>query len=279
MDPLNLPNELSEEQLCRFADKLLVRGKRQERLKKLWDDYGPTNGLAMFNVITARFERLKNQLDKSLLVELKLWHGNEKHEDYPGPLKKLRQDPERSVLVADYLPDFADSRLCMTWQEVDNAQKDVEGARDAIERARIVKESESLNRQVGVLGEEYANRIAALIPIEQPGPTGEQPSANHTKITQGALALFYYYGQRTDEMPHFPEGQREQAYREVTEPYGLSAGNFKIRFNALHKEAERMHLDNRNSIVQAIELLAGYPKSKALAEDELRVAKIRDKRR
>lgn len=65
----NVGQWLTDEELNSIADALLFETRLEEKLVYLYDRYAKTNGLAMFDLIDARFVEIKKQFDRAILKE------------------------------------------------------------------------------------------------------------------------------------------------------------------------------------------------------------------
>lgn len=89
---------------------------------------------------------------------------------------------------------------------------------------------------------------------------------------QAALAMYFFYRHHTEELPPFKTMEMKKEYERAAEPYGLSGKNFQIHYNRLGKTENRIAEGNRKALKEAIEMLHNYPKSLAMAKDELNTA-------
>ncbi|WP_146619074.1 hypothetical protein [Spirosoma telluris] len=97
------------------------------------------------------------------------------------------------------------------------------------------------------------------------------------EVTQASLALFYYYCHEKKCLPPFVAGKMEKSYKEATDFYGLSWKPFQQFYNRFCKSRnDRLSIENRQALKNAIQLLNDYPEALELAKDELSIAETRN---
>ncbi|GAB3726598.1 hypothetical protein [Spirosoma lituiforme] len=95
------------------------------------------------------------------------------------------------------------------------------------------------------------------------------------KISQSELAFYWHYLIEKGYRPPFPEGKKEAAYIEVTQPHGLAWKPFQMKYNSLRIRNNRLAHGNIEAIKAVITMLAQYPDAQKLAQDELLIAEGR----
>jgi hypothetical protein len=97
-------------------------------------------------------------------------------------------------------------------------------------------------------------------------------------ISQAIYALYFYYLQQTGYIPHFDNHKegKLKAIEEVAKKIDKSAKKFQLEFNKIdYSKKNRIDSSQVNNMKRVIKMLNDYPKAKALAEDELRLAELK----
>ena len=144
----NVGQWLTDEELNSIADALLFENRLEEKLDYLYGKYAKTNGLAMFDLIDARFEEIKKQFDKAILNDHRGEDGVVRFDYELLPdgtekmmtMKEMRETTEFPLF--SYLPSFFGKTPIshISWMGVTEIQTEVLAfkARKVIEEAKAI---------------------------------------------------------------------------------------------------------------------------------------------
>jgi hypothetical protein len=158
---------LEDKDIIELANSLLFEHRLSERLEHIYKTYVPANGIKMFDIINARLEAVKNEIDQPLMEELNGWNKYIEQESIAGrtadtsglpKLAELRRD--NGYPVHSLFPAYHRKMSHITWYYV-------EERRFEIEVFRIKKEADNYKQRINAVLEQISEEPAFKNTIDQ----------------------------------------------------------------------------------------------------------------